>query len=286
VLRTVRAYSDANQHPEVRWPHADVVSGAMFRPDEPVFDLRWVPASSSQPLTMSQSTSSPPKDGEARLRILGDAAMAAAVGRSIKRATIVGANEQADVVWDSEQHRALDRLGSVIASDVTASELQAVVDSAVALNAIRHLVAESGVDMRLLLPGETLDSAPSRASDRTHREGTRLTLVASGLRHPYFVLFNLAGNGTVQFLFPIGKRKDAETIDTGQPYTLPLDVTSPFGADHAVCVSSAVAPTDLIATLNGVNDQKAPFSVIEALTALAKMPNVQVGMQGIFTARK
>ena len=321
VLRTVRAASDSNQHPEVRWPHADVVSGSAFRRDDPVFFLTpekaprppgpqallptpptptptptpaLIPTLAPTPAPAPAPTPPPPPDdSRVRLRILGGAADVGAIGRWIKRATIVGADAQADVTWDSEGRRVLDQLGSAVASDVRASDLQAAVDCVVALKAVQRMVADSGIDMRLQLPGEKLAASPTRASDQVHKEGEKFTLVTTGLRNAYFVMFNIAGDGTVQVLYPCrgqggscGKNKDSPTVPRGKEYQLELQAVAPFGADHAITVSSARLPSDLLAALDGVDGQKDPLTAIEALTRLAEQPDVQVGMQGIFTAKK
>ena len=287
VLRTVRAFSDSNQHPEVRWPHADVVYGDAFKREDPVFFL----GASSVPETPSVAAGS---NALVRLRILGiDTAAAAAIARSLKRASIVGSDDPADVVWDSEQRRVLNQLGSMFASDVAAADLQPVIDGVIALNAVRQMVANSGVDMRLLLPDESIAEAPSRASDRVHPERTRLTLVATGLRYPYFVLFNIAGNGTVQMLYPCHgqagsckAQRDAPTVPAGKAYSLQLEAARPFGADHVIAVSAARPPSDLIAALEGADGQKDPITAVEALTRLAKTSDVLIGMQGVFTTGK
>jgi hypothetical protein len=276
VDRTVRAFSDASQHSQVRWPHVGVVSGSAFKREDPVVFL----GAATQP--------TPPKVVDApavKLRVLGGAD-AAAVARSIKRVSVVGPNDPAELVWDSAARRVLNQLGSVLAWDVAAADLQPVVDAAIALNAVRQLVVNSGIDMRLLLPGESDADAPSRASDRTHRQGTRLTLRATGLRHPYFVLFNINGNGKVEFEYPRRDQRDPPTVDPAEPFTLPLEVRPPFGADHVVCVSSARPPSDLVASLEALDGQQDPVTAVDALARFAKANDVLVGMQGIFTAAK
>lgn len=282
VLRTVRGFSDSSQHPEVHWPHADAVSGSEFKPEDPVFFR----GTAAVPRPPSGAT-------VVRLRILGDQPAAASLAQSLSRVTIVGRDDPADVVWDSEPQRVLDPMGSVLAWNVAAADLQPVIDAAIALDAVRQMVADSGIDMRLMLPGEQATAAPSRASDRTHPEGTRLTLTASGMRYPYFALFDITGNGTVQLLYPCRgqagscrTQHDAPTIKAQEGYRLPLDVTAPFGADRVIAISSAHPLSDLIAVLESVDGRRNSMTVIDALGRVADQPDVQVGMQAIFTAAR
>ena len=176
-----------------------------------------------------------------------------------------------------------DKFGNTQASRVAAGDLQAVVDSTRAIDAIRQIMLASGLDMRLMLPEESVSAAPSVASDRTHGRGTHLTLVATGRRYPYFVLFNITGNGTVQFLYPLTERDDPPTIDPGAPYKLPLDVSAPFGADHLIAVASAHELSELLTTLRKLDGQKEAALAAKELTRSASNPQVQVGTQGVFT---
>ena len=51
----------------------------------------------------------------------------------------------------------------------------------------------------------------------------------------YFILFNIAFDGTVQFQFPL----KGDTVPlTGANFNLPLKVQKPFGADHVVAIVS------------------------------------------------
>ena len=195
---------------------------------------------------------------------------------------MVNPGQPAELTWDASTREVFDKLGNTQASRVAAGDLQAVVDSAHAIDAIRQMTLASGLDMRLLLPGESVLSAPSIASDRTHVRGTHLTLVATGREYPYFVLFNITGNGTVQFLYPLTERADPPTIDPASPYQLPLNVSAPFGADHIVAVASA-HELAAVKTLRKLDGQKEAVLAANELARSASDPQVRVGMQGIFT---
>jgi hypothetical protein len=142
--------------------------------------------------------------------------------------------------------------------------------------------------MRLLLYGELPNTPPSVASDRTHRKGTRLKLIASRLRYPYFALFNIAGNGTVQFLYPSAERRDPPTVDPTKLFRLPDDllVGAPFGADHAVAVAAGHPLNDLISELRELDGKRDAGAAMRSLERVSAAPDVLIGMQGIFTREK
>jgi Caspase domain len=277
VLRSIRTISDSIQHVNVRWPNADVRSGSGMRPEDPLF---FVPRSAGPIGQLGPA-------GSVALRILGLASDAKdKVAQTLKGATIVDSPEQADLTWDAGSHDVLDRIGK-IASGVTAQGLQAVIDRTNAIAAVRQMVVNSGFDMRLLLPGESPSAAPSIASDRPHARGTRLKLVASGLRNPFFVLFNIAGDGTVQFLYPRRDKNDSLTVPTGKAWFFDdIDVQPPYGADHAIGVAAGQALPSLVATLERLHMKKDPAAAVEELGRHALGADVQVGMQGVFTTEK
>src|SRR5262249_303155 len=150
-----------------------------------------------------------------------------AIARTLERAVLVERGQPAELTWDVSTGEVFDKFGNTQASRVAAGDMQAVVDSALAIEDIRQRTLASGLDMRRALPEESIFASPSVASDRTHVRGTHLTLVATGRRYPYFVLFNITGNGTVQSLYPLKERNDPPTIDPKSAYRLPLDISAP-----------------------------------------------------------
>jgi len=274
VLRSIRILSDSEQHPNVRWPEPDVRAGVEMRPDDPLFFLSSPPATSKPK----------PENGLVRLQIRGTSDdQRTAIARTLKGAALVAPGQAAELTWDASTREVFDKLGNTQASEIEAGDLQAVVDSARAIDAVRKITLASGLDMRLMLPEESISAAPSAASDGTHVIGTHLTLVATGRHYPYFVLFNITGNGTVQFLYPLTTHRDPPTIDPGRPYQLPLDVSAPFGADHLVAVASAHQLSELLATLRKIDGKKEATLAAKVLAQSASNSPVRVGMQGIFT---
>jgi hypothetical protein len=277
VLRSIRLLSDSGQHPNVRWPQADVRSGLEVRPDDALFFLR----SATKPPAQE------PENGQVRVEIRGTSNdQRSAIARTLKDARLVDPGQAAELTWDASTREVFDKFGNTQASRVIAGDLQAVVDRARAIEAIRQMTLKSGLDMRLVLPNESVFASPSVASDRTHVRGTHLMLVATHLRYRYFVLFNITGNGTVQFLYPLRERNDSPTIDPEAPYKLRLDVSAPFGADHIVAVASAQELPEFLTLLRKLDGRKEAAQAAKELARSASNPEVRLGLQGIFTAER
>jgi hypothetical protein len=291
VLRAIRNVSDSAQHPAVRWPQPqylyerlpqpDVRSGVDLRPNDP---LIYLAARSPAPAPVGPSNA-------LRLQIRGmDGEQRQKIETRLNGVRVVGPGETAEISWDAVARESFDQFGNVVASGVGTADLQAVVDGARAVEAVRSMVLKDGLDMRLLLPGEAASTPPSVASDRTHVRGTHLSLVVTGLRFPYLIVLNIAGDGTVQFLYPLPERGDPARVDPAVAYRFPasepITVLEPFGGDHAIAIASAQELPALIAALRKLDQRKAAADAAAALTRYASGAQVQAGMQGIFTRAK
>jgi hypothetical protein len=277
VLRSIRILSDSGQHPNVRWPQADVRSGIEVRPDAPLFFLGSILAGPARE----------PRSDQIRLEVRGTSDdQRAAISKALKGATLVDPDQPADLTWDASTREVFDKFGNTQALRLSIEDLQAVVDGARAIESIRQMTLTSGLDMRLVLPEESIFASPSVASDSTHVRGTHLMLVATGRRYPYLILFNITGDGTLQFLYPLLERKDPTAIDPEAPYKLPLDVSAPFGADHLVAVASAREQSDLLATLRKLDGSKGAALAAQALKRSASNAEIRYGIQGLFTRER
>ncbi len=161
-----------------------------------------------------------------------------------------------------------------------AARLQGVIDRWRALAVARQLAERRSLAVRI------------REGDRRHVPGERVCMeieasVADTLR---LVVFNLAGDGTVQFL---GTEADARGAAPGCPRGAlgPFPVTSPFGADHVVVVA-APAPeaqplVPLVEALRRLDGRIEAQRVIALLAGLARdAPPPRVGIVGLYTAAR
>jgi hypothetical protein len=283
VLRHARALSDSGQHPTK--PNPEAVFG--MSPHTPIIAL-----GATSPVSA--------EIGPVRLRILGlTPAEQQRIGSTLKDAKLVGDGEAASLIWDSARRLVLNDQGHRIAEGVEASGLQNAIERRRALERIIKLSAGHGVDLRIRLPGEAADAPPSVGSDATHKPGDIFDLRIGGIRDGYFTAFNLTGNGQVELLEPYprgGKFFEGPAFKTGVQTIKGVPVIElkrvqvkpegPFGAEHVIAVAGEFPLRRLMPALQEAHNKFAVTPVMAALAMEAEMQPLQVGFQGIYTAKE
>jgi uncharacterized caspase-like protein len=123
-----------------------------------------------------------------------------------------------------------------------------------------------------------------KPDDKLHAKDEKITFSAENLRYPYFTLFNLATDGTVNFLYPDPSLHDPLKIDPKRPYQLNLTVSAPFGADHFIVFASGEPFTNMHEVLNQM--QNKPINLEQLTQALKTSTNddhYQVSVLASFT---
>ncbi|MBB4238960.1 caspase family protein [Rhizobium esperanzae] len=187
--------------------------------------------------TAAKSTTPPPAAATPiRIAALGPDQPLQGISPAVTPFTLTEAAD-AELVFDPEKHEAIAG-GDVVASGVGAGDMPFVVDRMAALDTLK-----------LLSDPQTVRVTPS---DAVHREGERVGVTVSDLAGRRLVLFDVTGDGTVQFLYP--GEKDA---DSGMPqnFDLDLSVVAPFGTDLLVAVSSETPMPQLVEFLKQ-NDRR------------------------------
>ncbi len=181
--------------------------------------------------------------------------------------------EQApDLVWDAGQQQVLSGQGDVVAHQIAdAAALRQVVAKWRLLATVKALSAPHSLRLRLE-PGDGL-----------HREGTVISVTLDGHRHGYLTLFNLAADGTVQFLYPMPK--DSKTVPVDRPFHLldKIKIVPPFGADHLVAVVTPTEPTTFQTRLRGLHGRP-EAEALDRLLREMDWGNYQMGVLGLYTA--
>ncbi len=150
------------------------------------------------------------------------------------------------------------------------------------INKERLLMAlETQLDMRLRPVGMTL-----REGDRVHRRGDVLHFTISPPQDSQLkalTLFNLTGNGQLQFLYPLEKKQHPLTV-ADFPYELkPIRVVYPFGGDNLVAILCDHPPKELQKLLVGVNRfLSEPSKLLEKVKKLHQQ-RCQVKQYAFFT---
>jgi hypothetical protein len=94
------------------------------------------------------------------------------------------------------------------------------------------------------------------------------------------VLFNIAGDGTVQALYPVGSD---EPFLKSADYRLPVVVRGPYGADQVVAVTSEQRMLALEQAVQQLNGRRSAVQAMRMIEQYAPK-DARVGTVGLFTA--
>lgn len=276
VVRGVRAMGDGRQNAEVTLGE-NAAQGLFSR------------AAAPPPATPTGTPMPLPAMAETPVRLRLDGRVPDEARQAAERAAgvrIVAAREDADLIWNPGSRQVVSDMGDLLANDVDAGRIAASVARHRAVRRLQSLAMEQPPELRV----ERVDVS-TRGLSRTavvqfhnaaHPARTTLKLTADRLRHPFFVLFSLAGDGTVQFLYP--GQDEPPRIDPTRPFIIDdITVKAPFGADHVVAVAMDRPTTALVRALNAVHERADPLAAIAALEQALPGGAWQVGLLGIFT---
>jgi hypothetical protein len=184
--------------------------------------------------------------------------------------------DQADLVWDAKAKEAIVA-GDVIARDIAAEDLPAVVDRVRALAEIARLSEARP---------QTIELTPD---GKLHRAASPVAFVARDLRGRYTIIFNVTGSGKIQFLFPNPRDGSARTPDRPRIETaewkLDFKVAQPFGADTLVVITSDQHLDALEDALRGLDDRNAAGRLPELMRTLLPPASARIGFASLFTAQ-
>jgi len=180
---------------------------------------------------------------------------------------VVGTSDNPDLVWDPAS---LDVLSGadVVAHGIDRSDLPSVIDRVAAVNGFKRLAAKAAQSVRLL------------PDDKVHHRNERLEVQVSGVAQRSLVLFNIAGDGTVQALYPIGS--DPTVINT-PAYKFPVRVGEPYGADQVVAITSSQRLGDLEQALKKMTQRRTAVEVYKLVERYAPA-DARVGATSLYTA--
>jgi hypothetical protein len=154
---------------------------------------------------------------------------------------IVGSNENPDLVWDASSFDVLAG-ADVIARSVDLRDLPSVIDRFAAVSGFKRLSAAAPQTVRVT------------PDDKVRRRDARLEVQVSDVAQRALLMFNIAGDGTIQALYPFGS--DLPVIATAD-YKFPVVVGEPFGADQVVAITSSQRMVDLEQALKKMNQRRA-----------------------------
>lgn len=193
-----------------------------------------------------------------------------------------------DLRWEPELNRAellLDvRSGELLS---TAGDLLL---SALDIARPREFVARlrGALDKRsamLALRGSarrTMLKAKLGPDSKHHALGTRIEPAFSGQHGEYLIVLNLAGDGTVQLVYPLAKQGDV--LRHGKrPWSLALQVAQPLGEDHLIAMAFAEPQSELMEAIESLDGTRTPLQLVALLKSALSNAEVEIGIVGMFS---
>ena len=255
LVENVRTMSEGRQFPQMV-PRAGVAEVALSVP-RGATDA----ASPQQPLRLHIAGADDPSALAARLQH-----------------TLVAERAEADLIWDTVGGAVVSSRGDVVARPGPGTDIrpiQPIIDKWLLLRDIADYAESQPLSLRI------------DAGYDIHREGTKLSILLSGHRHETLTLFNLAVDGTVQFLVPWPTHTNTDyhgKLKRGQTFEFDLKVSEPFGADHLVALTAPESMQGLHEELLGIDGTKSAARLRTLIAKHLRRQKFQLGYVGLFTA--
>jgi len=229
----------------------------------------WRSLSSTAVAPAADTAAGPPSDPKpVRIAVLnGDASVLAGV-KPIFTPFVVTAND-ADLSWDARTKDALVA-SDVVARGIEATDVPAVVDRVRALRELA-VISERRPQTIVLKPDNGL-----------HHRGEVLLFEARAMNDRHALVLNIAGDGRVQFLFPLPN--DAPRVADAN-WQLKFQVREPFGSDTVIAIVSDRPLAALETELKSLDGRRAAGRVPQLVRQLLPQTGAtRLGFASVFTA--
>lgn len=205
-----------------------------------------------------------------RIFVQGGDASALKDVKAVAQFAPAASKAEADLIWDVATRRSISGTGDVVAENIGAGEIAGVIDRTFAVNQINKLSQSHPQAIQL------------QAGGKRYTPRDVPLILASGLKGQHLVVFNLAGNGQVQMLFPA---KGATDLVGEEQWTFTPTVNAPFGEDRVVALAGPAAMADLAAWLWTWDQKRVAGLVPKKLAAeMAASSALRIGTVGLFTS--
>jgi hypothetical protein len=186
------------------------------------------------------------------------------------RFEIVATTENPDLVWDPASRDVLTG-ADVVARGIDRTDLPSVIDRLAAVNGFKRLAAKGPQSVRVL------------PDDRVYRRNAHIDVQVSDVAQRSLLIFNIAGDGTVQTLYPIGS--DPAVIVTADQ-KVNVQPVEPYGADQVVAVTSLRRLDELEQALKNFNQRRTAVEVYRLVERYAPPPDarIRIGATSLYTA--
>jgi hypothetical protein len=175
----------------------------------------------------------------------------------------------AKLIWDEGKDTMVSGLGDVVAYPAGLAQAQSTIDKWRLLDRIKALAEAHPLAVRV---------APD---DGLHVENARVGIAVADPQMPHLAVFNLAGTGVLNLLYP--REGDPPQLTAGAAFAIDTAVTPPFGADHVVAVASEQPLDGLLGLLRILDGQTAGEDVAAALASALAGTRYRLGLVGLYT---
>lgn len=179
---------------------------------------------------------------------------------------IVRPSDNPDLIWDPASHDVI-AWGDVVAYNVDPGDLSSIIDRTAAIRELKSIATKVPQGLKVM------------PNDSLHHEGDLVHLGVSDVAGRALVLFNIAGDGTVQQLYPVAS--DPALIEAPD-FEFPVRVRSPFGSDQLIAITSSQPMIALEKALQQLNRRRAPLEMMQMVQRYAPA-DVHIGAAGVFT---
>jgi hypothetical protein len=180
---------------------------------------------------------------------------------------IVDQKANPDALWNPLTREVMTD-GIVSAHNVGRDDLASIIDRIGVLHWIQTRTKSARQSVRIL------------PDERVHKKEAVVEIQLDGLAHRWLILINLAGDGTLQLLYP---RAGDSPVQEDPQYRLQLQVKDPLGADEIVAISSVQPMAALSDALLRLDSARDPTKLKEAIENLGPL-DVLLGSAGLLTA--
>ena len=181
---------------------------------------------------------------------------------------VVSPAQNPELIWDPQSGDVLSG-GDVVSRDVSKSDLPSVIDRVAAVRALKQIAARSVQPMRLL------------PDNKLHHLGAQVEVEVDQLSDRALLLFNVAGDGTIQLLYP-QSTSEASLMRKPQ-HRLHIQVRPPFGADQIVAITAPYRMVELEQAFRKLNARRASGQIVKLLSRHYDA-GMRLGSIGVFTA--
>lgn len=212
----------------------------------------------------------PPADADRPVRIAsldGKSAQFAGLAQREAAFEIVRPADDPDLIWDPVSHDVV-AWGDVIAYGAELRDLPSIIDRAAAIRELKRMAVKVPQSLKVI------------PNDGLHRRDKLVELEVSDIAGRALILFNIAGDGTVQLLYPIPS--DSRVVNTPE-LRFPVRVRAPFGSDQLVAVTSGKPMPELEQVLQQLDRKRAALQMVKMLQQYAP-GDARIGSAGVFTA--